>query len=54
MVRERLILKISGAALKDNSTSHILSSTKLEDIASQIKEIHRHYDVAIVIGGGNI
>jgi uridylate kinase len=52
MTKERIILKISGAALKDASA--ILSSTKLESIASQIKYIHKMYDIGIVVGGGNI
>jgi uridylate kinase len=54
MTKERIILKISGAALKETENNHILSSTKLQNIAQQIKEIHRTYDVGVVVGGGNI
>jgi uridylate kinase len=53
MTKPRIILKISGAALKDNER-HILSTIKLQNIATQIKKIHQKYDVAIVVGGGNI
>jgi uridylate kinase len=54
MIKTRLILKISGAALKNNSADQILSSEKLKDLTRQIKQIHRKYDIGIVIGGGNI
>ncbi|MDR2369769.1 MAG: UMP kinase [Mycoplasmataceae bacterium] len=54
MAKKRIILKISGAVLKEKQSNHILSSAKLQNIATQIKIIHRNYDVAIVVGGGNI
>jgi uridylate kinase len=54
MTKERIILKISGAALKDKQSDHILSSSKLESIARQIKTLHSTYDFGVVVGGGNI
>ncbi|MDR0675337.1 MAG: UMP kinase [Mycoplasmataceae bacterium] len=54
MIKERIIIKISGAALKESQHNHILSSIKLKNIAKQIKIIHHSYDVGIVVGGGNI
>ncbi|MDR0739975.1 MAG: UMP kinase [Mycoplasmataceae bacterium] len=54
MAKERIILKISGAALKESKNAHILSSLKLQSIATQIKIIHQKYDIGIVVGAGNI
>jgi uridylate kinase len=54
MAKKRIILKISGAALKENKNNHILSSLQLQNIVKQIKLIHTKYDIAIVVGGGNI
>jgi uridylate kinase len=52
--KQRIILKISGAALKDKRDNTILSKNKLLSIANQIKTLSKNYQIAIVVGGGNI
>ena len=48
----RIILKFSGEALKDNNLN--VSNDKLEIIFKTIKLLlHNNYNVAVVIGGGN-
>ncbi|KMZ96296.1 hypothetical protein PVNG_02434 [Plasmodium vivax North Korean] len=50
--KERILLKISGGAL--SSAGETYDEQKLLDLASQIKDLQKNYDVGIVIGGGNI
>jgi uridylate kinase len=51
----RVILKVSGEALKVPGTGDTISPQILRQIAQQIKEIHdMGVQTAIVIGGGNI
>jgi uridylate kinase len=52
--KECIILKLSGAALRDKIGNNILSSSRLQSICKQIKQIHSKYDIGIVVGGGNI
>jgi uridylate kinase len=52
--KQRIILKFSGAVLKDGANNTIISSTKLKDLASQIKNLVKNYQIIIVVGGGNI
>lgn len=50
---KRVVLKLSGEALKGDRTYGI-SPTILEDIAGEIRQVHeRGVEIAIVIGGGN-
>ena len=54
MTKTRIILKLSGAALKDKKNDNILSSTKLINLSKQIKVLSKTHQICIVIGGGNI
>lgn len=50
--KKLVIIKISGASLKGNND--VIDLNFLNDIARQIKIISESYNVAIVLGGGNI
>lgn len=50
--KQTILLKLSGASLKDNNEP--ISFDFLNELASQIKELIKTYNVAIVVGGGNI
>ncbi len=52
---KRIVLKLSGEALKAKGSSDNISPEIVNEICRQIKEIHdMGVQVAIVIGGGNI
>ena len=52
---KRILLKLSGEALKDNEGLQILNVSHMENIAKTIKAIHDHgTQISIVIGAGNI
>lgn len=51
---KRLLLKLSGEALKDNDPS-ILSGKTIKEFAKVIKSLHdNNFEICIVIGAGNI
>jgi uridylate kinase len=51
----RIVLKVSGEALKVPGSSDTISPQIVSRIASQIQELHEMgVEIAIVIGGGNI
>jgi uridylate kinase len=51
----RVVLKISGEALKEHGSMESISPQIVSQVAHQIKEVHAMgVEVAIVIGGGNI
>jgi len=51
----RIVLKLSGEALRDQGSRDNISPQIVHDIAVQIREIHKMgVEVAVVIGGGNI
>ena len=51
----RIVLKISGEALKEPGSMESISPQIVAQVAAQIKEVHAMgVEVAIVIGGGNI
>jgi uridylate kinase len=54
MIKKRIILKLSGAALKDKKNDNILSTSKLLDLSKQIKTLSKTHQICIVVGGGNI
>jgi uridylate kinase len=54
MTKNRIILKLSGAALKDKKNDNILSVDKLNSLCKQIKILSKQYQICIVVGGGNI
>lgn len=52
---KRLLLKLSGEALKNEDNSLILSGNKLRHFAEVIKDLHDNgFQICIVIGAGNI
>ena len=52
---KRIVLKVSGEALREPGSRDNLSPQIVSDIARQIQEIHKlGVEVAVVIGGGNI
>ena len=54
MAYKRVLLKLSGEALKENSDA-ILSAEALDNMAQMVKKIHATgVQVCIVIGAGNI
>ncbi|ACI60202.1 UMP kinase [Ureaplasma urealyticum] len=53
MSKQRIVIKISGACLRQDDNS-IIDVNKINDLAKQIKEISKKYIVSIVLGGGNI
>ncbi len=53
MRKQRIVIKISGACLKQNDSS-IIDFIKINDLAEQIEKISKKYIVSIVLGGGNI
>jgi uridylate kinase len=51
----RVVLKLSGEALKQPGSSDTISPQIVSQIASQVKDVHAlGVELAIVIGGGNI
>jgi len=51
----RIVLKISGEALREGGSRDTISPQIVHRIAQQIKEVHAmQVEVAVVIGGGNI
>jgi uridylate kinase len=52
---KRIVLKISGEALRESGSRDNISPKIVGEIAQQIKEVHDlGVEVAVVIGGGNI
>lgn len=52
---KRVVLKISGEALKEAGSMESISPQIVSQVAQQIKDVHTlGVEVAIVIGGGNI
>ena len=50
---KRVLLKLSGEALMGDA-GYGIDPKVLDSLASQIKEVHEHVEIAIVVGGGNI
>ncbi len=52
---KRIVLKVSGEALREAGSKDNISPQIVSDIARQIQEIHAMgVEIAVVIGGGNI
>jgi len=50
----RVLLKLSGEALREPGSTDNISPPIVEDIATQIKEAHQAgLEIAVVVGGGN-
>lgn len=54
MSKTTIMLKLSGASLNLKDNNNIISFDVLNELANQIKELSKHFNIAIVIGGGNI
>lgn len=51
-MKKTILLKISGAALE--GVDHIVDKQKLDEIVNQVKQLKEKYNIAIVLGGGNV
>lgn len=52
---KRIVLKLSGEALREDGTRDVISPQIVHNLALQIREVHgMGVEIAIVIGGGNI
>ncbi|GAA5414713.1 UMP kinase [Ureaplasma ceti] len=51
-MKKRILIKVSGASLKGESSSFDLQ--KIQNLASQVKELSQDYSIGLVVGGGNI
>lgn len=52
---KRIVLKISGEALREPGSRDNISPQIVNDIAKQIRDVHKlGVEIAVVIGGGNI
>ncbi len=51
-MKERILIKISGASLKSNN--EIFDVKKISNLAYQIDVLSQKYQISLVIGGGNI
>jgi uridylate kinase len=52
---KRIVLKVSGEALRENGSKDNISPQIVHKIAEQIREVHAlGVEIAVVIGGGNI
>lgn len=52
--KKTIMLKLSGASLNFNSNNEVISFDIINDLAKQIKVLKNYFNVAIVVGGGNI
>lgn len=52
--KDRILLKLSGASLRGKSHKYVVEHSVISDLSEQIKELSKEYEVAIVVGGGNI
>ena len=52
---KRILLKLSGEALKDEANQMILDAERIDGLSSMMKELHDNgVEVAVVIGAGNV
>lgn len=52
--KQTIMLKLSGASLKDGDVDGPISFEILQHLAEQVKLLTPYYNIAIVLGGGNI
>ena len=51
----RILLKLSGESFNSGSPDKILNPLAIDQLVVQLKELYQHhYQIAIVVGGGNI
>lgn len=53
-MKKRILIKISGGAIKDTANKDIFDIKKLDAICKQIAQINKTNSVGVVLGGGNI
>ena len=52
---KRILLKLSGEALKDEANNMILDAERVDGLSTMVKQLHDNgVEVAIVIGAGNV
>ena len=52
---KRIVLKLSGEALKDTANGDCLDASILKNLALELKEVHQMgVQICLVVGGGNI
>lgn len=54
MIKQKILIKLSGAALKDKANDSIFDCEKISALAKQIAFLNKTYETGIVVGGGNI
>lgn len=54
MQKPNIIVKLSGAALRDKSSDAVLSGKKLVNLAKQLISLSKKYNIGVIVGGGNI
>lgn len=53
--KKRVLIKVSGEALKDEKDNSIFSKAEIDGIVKQVKALHDEgHEVCIVVGAGNI
>lgn len=52
--KKTIMLKLSGASLNFNNSDEVISFEIINDLANQIKILKKYFNIAIVVGGGNI
>ena len=53
-MKKRILIKISGAAIRDDVHKDIFDIKKITDVCKQIAQINKTNSVGVVLGGGNI
>ena len=54
MAKQNIIVKLSGAALREKNNDAILSGGKLLNLAKQLITLSKKFNIGIIVGGGNI
>lgn len=54
MNKRTIMIKLSGASLNFDNNNEIISFEIINDLANQIKILKKYFNIAIVVGGGNI
>lgn len=49
-----LLIKLSGGCLHDQHNSQLYDHQQLQQLCAQIAQLQQHYQLGIVIGGGNL
>lgn len=52
--KKTILIKISGGCLQPHKIHDLYDAIELENLCFQIKELHKNYNIGIVVGGGNL